>query len=209
MTRSWLLGLLAIFLGVSVHAAEPPAWKELFDGHSLVGWEGNEQVFRVEQGAIVGGNLATKLDHNEFLATRAAFGDFELRLKFKVRGEKVNAGIQFRSHRLPGGPHVSGFQADLGEGYWGSLYDESRRNKTLARPDAEAVKKVLRPGDWNEYVIRAQGPHIQLWINGLQTVDYKETDPAIAPRGIIALQIHAGPPAEAWYKDIEIRELPN
>lgn len=179
----------------------------LFDGKTLTGWEGNERMFRVVDGAIVGGTLKEKIPHNEFLATTKEYGDFELRAKFKVLGEGVNAGIQFRTKRIPNHHEVSGYQADLGGKYWGCLYDESRRKKILAQADLEAVAKVLKKDDWNEYKIRAVGPRIQLWINGLPTVDYTEMEEGIDRRGIIAVQIHGGPPSEAWYKDIVIREI--
>ena len=65
---------------------------------------------------------------------------------------------------------------------------------------------MLKRDDWNEYRILAVGKRIQLWINGLATVDYTEPDDAIPQRGIIGLQIHGGPPSEAWYKDITIEE---
>jgi hypothetical protein len=70
------------------------------------------------------------------------------------------------------------------------------------------VKKVLKRDDWNQYEIRAQGKHIQIFLNGAKTVDYTEEDASIPDHGIIAVQIHAGPPSEAWYKDITIMELP-
>jgi hypothetical protein len=66
----------------------------------------------------------------------------------------------------------------------------------------------LRRNDWNEYVIRAEGKRIQLFVNGLKTVDYIEEDPKIEDYGVIAVQIHSGPPSEAWYKDITLEELP-
>jgi hypothetical protein len=165
-------------------------------------------MFRIVDGAIVGGTLAERIARNEFLCTKREFGDFELRLKFKLLGDnKPNAGVQFRSERIPKHHEVIGYQADLGEGYWGALYDESRRKRVLASGDAAEIDKVLRRNEWNDYVIRAEGPHIQLWINGSQTVNYTEPDDAIARRGIIGLQIHAGAPSEAWYKDITIQEL--
>ncbi|MEK7832434.1 MAG: DUF1080 domain-containing protein, partial [Acidobacteriota bacterium] len=136
--------------------------------------------------------------------------DFVLRAKFKIQGERVNAGIQFRSERIPNNHEVIGYQADLGQNYWGALYDESRRNKVLVSPDAAKLDKVLKRDDWNEYVIRAEGKRIRLSINGYQTVDYKETDDTInktGQSGVICLQIHGGPPSEARYKDITIEEL--
>jgi len=179
----------------------------LFDGKSFAGWEGDPKVFRIEDGAIVGGSLKERVKQNEFLATKKEYGDFELRLKFKLLGKGVNGGIQIRSQRIPNNNEVSGYQADLGDGYWGSLYDESRRNRTLIAPDKAVVEKVLKREDWNDYVIRCTGRRIQLWINGTQTVDYTERDEEIPQKGIIALQIHGGGPTEAWYKHIVIKEL--
>lgn len=180
----------------------------IFDGKTLKGWEGNEKMFRVEDGAIVAGTLKEKIPRNEFLCTEKPYGDFELRLKVKLVGEGANAGIQFRTKRISNPPNeVSGYQADMGEGWWGALYDESRRNKVLTGPKKEDINKVLKKEDWNDYVIRADGPHIQLWVNGLKTVDYKEDDDKIDRTGIIAVQIHGGPPSEASYKDIHIKEL--
>ncbi|GMU92038.1 MAG: hypothetical protein AMXMBFR4_10960 [Candidatus Hydrogenedentota bacterium] len=197
----------AVLAGLAAFAAAGPAAKSLFDGKTFTGWEGNLDVFRIEDGAIVGGSLKERVARNEFLCTTEEYGDFELRLKFKLLGEGANAGVQFRTKRIPDHHEVSGYQADLGEGYWGCLYDESRRNKVLAAPDKDELAKVLKLNDWNEYVIRAEGRHIQLWINGYKTVDYTETDEEIPQTGIIGLQIHGGPPSEAWYKDITIREL--
>jgi hypothetical protein len=148
------------------------------------------------------------VERNEFLCTTKEYGDFELRLKFKVLGAGANAGIQIRSRRIPNHHEVCGYQADLGAGYWGCLYDESRRNKVLAAADKDQVAKAINLDAWNEYRIRCQGRRIQLWINGCGTVDYTEPDGTIEQTGLIGLQIHGGPPSEAWYKDIAIRPLP-
>jgi len=181
----------------------------LFDGKTFIGWEGNLDWFRIEDGAIVAGNLKKAAPRNEFLCTTKAYTDFELRLKVKLSGDvsQANAGIQIRSRRIPNHNEVSGYQADMGQQYWGCLYDESRRNNVLAQPDAQLLQKALKRGDWNEYVIRCEGRRIQLWLNGFQTVDYTETDRAIEQAGLIGLQIHGGPPAEAWYKEIQITEI--
>lgn len=179
----------------------------LFDGKTMENWEGDLKVFRTEDGAIVGGSLKEKNPRNEFLVSTKEYGDFELNLKFKVLGKGANAGVQVRSRRIPKHHEMIGYQADLGDGYWGALYDESRRNKILAAPKAEEVAKVLKRDDWNDYRIRCEGKRIQLWINGQQTVDYTETDDKIEQRGHIGLQIHGGPPSEARYKDILIEDL--
>jgi hypothetical protein len=180
----------------------------IFDGRSFDGWEGDRTIFRIEDGAIVGGSLKNKVPRNEFLCTTRTYSDFELRLKVKLLGgEAANAGVQFRSRRIPGNHEVIGYQADLGQNYWGSLYDESRRNRTLMAPSPESIRGLIAAGDWNEYLIRAQGKRIQLWLNGVQTVDYTEQDPTVDSFGVIGLQIHSGPPSEAWYKDITLRDM--
>ncbi len=181
----------------------------IFDGKSFGGWEGNLKIFRIEDNAIVGGSLTEKIARNEFLCTTGSYGNFELRLKVKLLGgDAANAGIQFRTSRIPNNHEVAGYQADMGTGWWGALYDESRRNKVLTGPDQAKMKAVVKAGEWNDYVIRAEGKRIQLWLNGVQTVDYTETDPTIESSGVICPQIHAGPPSEAWYRDITIQRLP-
>ncbi len=201
----------------AVATAEKPVTVEkgfaaLFDGKSLAGWEGKPSVFRAEKGAIVAGSMKVKISNNEFLCTKKQYGDFELRLKAKLTGEGKNAGIQFRSKRIPNHHEVIGYQCDMGVAgkrfIWGSLYDESRRRKFLADGDNDKLTEVLKPAGWNDFVIRCQGPRIQIWVNGYQTVDYIETADKIARSGVIGLQIHSGPPAEASYKDIRIQELP-
>ena len=94
----------------------------LFDGESLQGWEGNFDMFRVVDGAIVGGSLDKDVPRNEFLCTTQMYADFELRLQFKIIGDKANAGVQLRSRRIPGHHEMIGYQADLGDGWWGCLY---------------------------------------------------------------------------------------
>ena len=196
-------------IGVAASAAEV-GFVSLFDGKSLAGWEGNLKVFRVADGAIVAGSQAEPIANNEFLCTEKEYGDFELRLKAKLVGLGDNAGIQFRSARLPDHHEAIGYQCDMGSAWgrkiWGALYDESRRNKMLAEGAPDEIKKACQENDWNEFVIRCEGNHIQIWLNGLQTVDYTEEED-VAKKGIIGLQIHGGKPAEASYKDIRIKEL--
>ncbi len=191
-----LAGLVPLGPGVGQAPHDPKA-VSIFDGKTFTGWEGNLDIFRIEDGAIVGGSLKDKIARNEFLCTTRSYGDFELRLKFKLLGgDTANAGVQFRTRRIPNNHEVSGYQADMGAGWWGALYDESRRDKVLIGPDQEKLKQVVRPTEWNDYVVRAVGTRIQLWINGVQTVDYVEQDAAIDSTGVICPQIHAGPPGE-------------
>ncbi|HEY2412138.1 MAG TPA: DUF1080 domain-containing protein [Pirellulaceae bacterium] len=195
----------------AVAAADEPGFQSLFDGKSLSGWEGNQSVFRVENGAIVAGSLKEKVAHNEFLASKDEFGDFELRLQARLVGKGQNAGVQFRSQRIPDHFEMIGYQCDMGtmngRPIWGWLYDESRRRKFLAEADDAKVTGVLKTDDWNDLVIRCEGPHIQIWVNGLATVDYTEADADIPRRGRVAVQIHGGEPAEASYRNIRIKGL--
>lgn len=190
-------------------SAQPPEdeFRPLFDGRSLDQWEGDLRFFRVEENSIVGGTLDERVPHNFFLRHKHSYADFELRLQFRLFGESTNAGIQLRSRRIPDHHEMIGYQADLGQRYWGCLYDESRRRRILAGPDQKELAKVLKMQDWNDYRIVCKGPRIQLWINGVQTVDYTEEDDSVELDGDIALQIHGGPPGEAWYRNIRIRKL--
>lgn len=181
---------------------------ELFDGKTFAGWEGDTtKTWRIEEGAIVGGSLTETVPHNDFLCTTESHSDFVLKVKFKLTGNEgfINSGVQFRSQRLQDPAHeMRGYQADLGDGYWGSLYDESRRNKTLIAPDSLTLAKALKPNDWNDYEVHAEGPRIQIFLNGHQTIDYTETDETIPQSGIIGFQIHGGGKAEVFYKDITL-----
>ncbi|HOB99066.1 MAG TPA: DUF1080 domain-containing protein [Verrucomicrobiota bacterium] len=207
--KTSVLVLIGALLAIEALAAESARSVRLFDGRTFTGWEGDTNTtWRVVEGALVGGSLKAPVPRNEFLCTTRAYTNFVLKVKFKILGAGANAGIQIRSRRIPNHHEMIGYQADLGDPeWWGCLYDESRRNKVLAKADKERVDKVLKRGDWNEYVMRCEGRRVQLWINGVQTVDYTETDQSIEQAGLIGLQIHGGPPSEAWYKDILLEEL--
>ena len=141
------------------------------------------------------------LKKNEFLATEKPYGDFIL--KAKVKFKNGNSGIQFRSKREDNG-RVTGPQADVANGYWGLLYEEGRRGILERYPEKEAAK-IIKEGDWNEFVIEARGDHVVITINGTKIID--RTDPKFDKSGIIALQVHVGPEMEVRFKDIEIKTL--
>lgn len=203
---------LATLPALWLAAAESSKPVSIFDGKTFKGWEGDtEKTWRIQDGAIVGGSLKTKVPHNEFLATTRRYTNFVLRLKFKLLGTEgfVNAGIQVRSERIDKPAYeMRGYQADMGDGWWGSLYDESRRNTVLAKADPAVIEKIIKRQDWNDYEIRCEGKRVRLSINGQQTVDYTEPDDSLPQFGLIAVQIHGGGVAEAWYKDITVEELP-
>jgi len=203
-----LLALVGATLLVS--AASPEI--RLFDGKTSDGWQGDTQTtWRIEGGAIVGGSLTTQIPRNEFLTSSRRATNFVLRLEFKLVGTEgfINGGVQIRSERATDPANeMIGYQADIGEGWWGALYDESRRNKPLAKPEPAAVEKAIRRGEWNSYVIRCEGPHIRTWINDTPMIDYTEPDADIPQHGLIGLQIHGGAKAEVSYRNITLEELP-
>jgi hypothetical protein len=199
---SFLAGISA-YLPTAVRADESD-FRPLFNGKDLTGWEGDLALWKIADDAIVGDSPGIK--HNQFLCTTDEFGDFELKLEFRLKDGVGNSGVQFRTKRIPGSTEVSGYQADIGENYWGGLYDESRRNKVLVQAPAD-FEKSLKKGDWNEYTIRAEKDHILLKVNGVTTVDYVEADSIIARKGIIALQVHSGGPLKVEFRKIRIKTL--
>ncbi|MEM9826719.1 MAG: family 16 glycoside hydrolase [Planctomycetota bacterium] len=186
-------------------------FQSLVQDDSLDGWEGDKNWFRIEDGVVIAGSPDKTIPHNYFLCTEKSYGDFELRLEIKLTGEGKNAGVQIRSRRVPENTEVSGYQADAGIAWnrpvWGGIYDESRRNRMLAMPNAEQVQAVLKPDDFNAMCVRCVGDRIQVLINDELISDYRETDPEIPRTGIIGLQIHSGKPAQAFYRNARIREL--
>ncbi len=130
--------ILSLFTGVIGLLAAPVS---LFDGKTLSGWEGDPKVWRVEDGVIVGGSMAGN-PRNEFLTTKRTFYNFHLKVEYKLVGTEgfVNSGVQFRSVRMTKPENeMSGYQADIGAGHTGCLYDESRRKRFLARAGAGSV----------------------------------------------------------------------
>jgi hypothetical protein len=183
----------------------------LFDGKTFNGWEGDTvKTWKIDNGALAGGSLTETVPHNNFLCTKKTFSNFRLKLKFKLTGNGgfINTGVQFHSKRATNPSYeMIGYQADLGDKYWASLYDESRRNKTLVAPDSMLVKKILKSDDWNNYEVWAENGRIRIKLNGTQTVDYQEPDKSIPQSGVIGLQIHGGGKALVLYKDMWIEEL--
>jgi putative membrane-bound dehydrogenase-like protein len=167
----------------------------LFNGRDLTGWTGDASLWSVENSEIVG--RTSGLDHNEFLISDMTAEDFRLELEVKLVDNAGNSGIQFRSRPLPGG-EVAGYQADIGVGWWGKLYEEHGR-ALLWDKSGEAP---VRAGEWNTYVIEARGDRIRTWINEELCVDL--ADPEGTRRGVFAFQLHSGGATEVRYRNLKL-----
>lgn len=208
--RIMLSSCLLLWLCVVAIAQSEPV--SLFDGRTFSGWEGNtDAVWRIEEGVIVGGSMDGN-PQNEFLATTESYGNFHFRGEYKLVGTEgfVNGGIQFWSQRIsePANEMI-GYQADIGAGYSGFLYDESRRRTMLASADPELIARVERPGQWNSYEIVAIGSQVVLSLNGQRTAVWVEREEGIPQRGKLALQIHGGCKAEISFRNLSIEALPD
>ncbi len=189
-------GLVAYVSGpsqVPVLATQDSA-KTFFNGTDLTGWQGNTSLWSVEDGQLVG--RSPLLTRNEFLISDLAAGDFHLKFEVHLVENRGNSGVQFRSEALADGT-VKGYQADIGRGWWGKLYEEHGR-ALLWDKSGEAH---VRDG-WNTYEIEAKGSKIRTWINGQLCVDLEDTGGA--RRGIFALQLHAGGPTEVRFRNFEL-----
>jgi HEAT repeat protein len=214
----------------------PPAeFEPIFDGKTLTGWSSPDMSYwsvttdEEGDGAITARSTEEHpVKSNQFLAWQLGeVDDFELKLKYRIRGTKAaNSGIQFRS-RIAKEGHAIGYQADMdvANNWTGALYDERGRGvlarrgeqiviaadgKKTTTPvgDAKALSANIKKDDWNEYHIAAWRDHLVLKINGKVTVDVvdrHEKDQDLS--GALALQLHTGPPMAVQFKDIQLRKL--
>jgi hypothetical protein len=218
--------VLVLGLFPALLVAAEGEFQSLFDGKSLTGWAGKEQFWSVKDGAITGQTTSENpTQGNTFLIWKGEVKDFELKLKFKIVGG--NSGIQYRSTDK-GNSVVNGYQADIDSGdmYIGILYEEGGRGVLAQRGekvaigadgkkqvtgstgDAKEIAAAVKKEDWNEYVVIAKGNHLVHKINGHTTVEITDgqSDKAKAS-GVLALQLHAGPPMTVQFKDIQLKEL--
>lgn len=231
---------------------EPADMKMLCNGKDHTGWDGDQRLWSVKDGAICGETTKENPTYgNTFLlyvgdqGKPVVFQDFELRLSFRIASG--NAGVQYRSSLKPFKPDdknrwvVAGYQAEVEDtpGKVGFLYHESGRGWLVnvgdkveigedGKPqvvgklgDNAAIGKTYQKSDWNDYVIRCEGNKVRHWLNGIQTIELidNDTQPAADKEGkpnpylarclegILALQIHAGPPMWVEYKNVRIKEL--
>jgi hypothetical protein len=204
--------ILAIIGNISCWAQNNSTTTSLFDGATLNGWktvkEENAKFWSVKDSVITGGDGITKIPTNTYLHTVESYGDFEFRCLFRITGDHeqglINSGIQYRS--IIEGDKIIGYQADIGKGYWGDIYDEHRRAKLLGG-DLSTLKYILNEDGWNSYIVRCVGNRHETYINGVKTAEYVEKDPKIPATGVVGIQLHSGGNAKVEFKNITITEL--
>lgn len=168
--------------------------KGFFNGKDLKGWDGAKKYWSVKDGAIVGSSKE-KIPRNEFIWSKVHVADFYLVLDVKLTPPSANAGIQIRSKKVDEHGQAKGYQADVGQGWWGKLYHEHGRG---ILDKNERGKEAVKPGEWNRYEILAVGPAIWTAINGTLCTTLLDVEGESS--GQIALQIHGGPPQTVCYR---------
>ncbi len=220
--------LFSVFVAAAsvAQAEDTDGFLPMFNGRTLEGWEGKPGWWRVEDGAITCESTPAKpCEAAHYLMWRGGQpSNFDLRLEFRLVGG--NSGIQFRSRELPD-YDTSGYQADLedGEQWTGCLFEHTRggmamrgERVVIARDgarevtslgDSKELLKSVRLHEWNSYRILARGPEITLEINGVvmaEAIDRQER--LAAKEGVIALQMHPGPPMKIQFRNLRIKLLP-
>ena len=176
-------------------AATADTVKQFFNGKDLTGWTGDMSLWSVENGELIG--RTSGLKHNEFLKSDLLLSDFRLSVDVKLLKNEGNSGIQFRSEVQPDG-HMKGYQADIGPGWWGKLYEEHGRALLWDK----SGEQHLKPGEWNRYEVEAIGPRIRTYLNGQLCVDLND-EPG-ARSGLVGLQLHSGGATEVRFKNVII-----
>ncbi len=199
LTPDELVDLFAYLQGTEQASllATPLNAARLFDGKTLAGWRFAGDVWKVEEGEIVGRGA---LERNSFLVSELEVRDFRLEFEVRLVGDSGNSGVQFRS-RVQSDGDVAGYQADIGPGWWGKLYEEHGRAVLWDTSGESHVK----PGEWNRYEIEARGSRIVTRIHGATCVDLD--DPAGARAGVLALQLHSGPATEVRFRKLKLSVL--
>ena len=200
MSKRLLLALLLCVVG----AFAKDGFKPLFNGKNLDGWDGDPRLWKAQDGMIVGSTEGNPLEYNSFLITKNTYANFILRAQAKLRNH--NSGIQFRSEELPDLKWaVRGYQADMAENnYWGCIYEERGTRGILVNGWKDKAEKVVKLADWNDLELLCDGDHINLKVNGLETADLHDSAKL---DGIIALQLHKGPPMQVYFRNIQIKVL--
>jgi hypothetical protein len=181
----------------------------IYNKSSLEGWNIHpseyQDLWKIENGVIIGGDGKNNIKENNYLYSTEVYSDFEFRCLFRLTGDAstglINSGIQYRSNIINN--NMVGYQADIGNGYWGDIYDEHRRGK-LVGGDLETLKHILSENGWNSYTIRCKGNFHEIFINGVKTSEYEEKNPEIPKSGLIGIQLHSGGNAKIEFRDLTL-----
>lgn len=213
--------IATLVLGTALVCGEE---RKLFNGVDLGGWEGAPGWWRVEDGALTSESTAEKPCKacNYLVWKGAQPADFELSADFRL-SRQANSGIQIRSETRPNWD-TYGYQADMtGDGgLVGFLYHHKRglivgrgekvtftaegKREVEKIGDPKELLKVFKPGDWNSYRVVCRGPEIAIYLNGVLMSRVTDNDPTqAASRGIIALQMHPGPPMKVQFKNLVLK----
>ena len=225
MIRS-LLCIAMLIAAAPLHAEEE--FVELFNGKNLDGWKGDDKVWSVEEGLLTGKSPEAeedKLKANTFAIWDGEVGDFELIAEFRLERDN-NSGVQYRAQPNPkNGPFsIVGYQADIhpAANYTGMLYDEGGRGiaaergqKVTLKPDGKNDVQPLDGkfdpvdlSDWTTIEVKAVGNRLIHKINGGVAVDVTDDDPKNAEaKGLLALQVHAGPDMKVQYRSVKLKKL--
>jgi uncharacterized protein (TIGR03067 family) len=188
-----------------VPVGEP--WVQLFNGKDLTGWEGDRAIWKWQDGVLTGTSPPGPDLKNIFLWSNRKYRDFEM--KFKVKLDNGNSGVQFRSHTdiVEQLLVVSGPQANIVGNLWGSLFDEGRKNDWIAEPSVDS-QKAVKPGEFNDYYVRCVGKQVTIRINGVTMLD--STYDVVPDEGIIGFQIRkeeSAKEAKVSFRDVMMRDL--
>ena len=176
-------------------------WTSLFDGKTLKGWRGEKGYWEVKEGAIVG-TSPPGTPHHHYMFSERDYTDFELHADVKLVG--YNSGVCIRI--MPKTyDDVPGYQVDMGDGFWGCLWDEHHRQKKIIDYPQEQADRILHKDDWNHYFVRAVGPHLTLYLNGVKTGEVD--DPDGYPGGPLGFQLCHGGNVVASFRNLYIKSL--
>jgi len=174
-------------------------WLPLLEGKQLARWTGDGELWSFKRGVLIG--AADQLEQNEYLVFDADWNDFEL--EFDVCAPRANTGLQFRSTVTAGAADPIGYQVDIGQRYWGSLYATDGRG-LLAEPETALRREVIRPDGWNHVYLRVEGDRIRIEINGAPMVGVRDDAHA---SGQLGLQLHRKLDMRAWFANLRVRPL--
>ena len=151
---------------------------------------------------MIVGRTETGIKRNNFLCTRDHYVNFVLTLDVKLVPDSANSGIQFRSTPREDGECV-GYQADIGQQYWGSIYEEQARGMLHNGYKDRGERALLKEG-WNHYVLYAVGDELRVEMNGTVCTAIRDAE---RKTGVIALQIHSGGPTDVRFRNIRLRKM--